>query len=144
VGKAVYVAREAPGYRARAFSSILFDRVAGVSGLVLIATGALVMSLSRPWAGRTLAEIELFVGICGAVVVSFYAYLFLLGDHQDPLLRLFTVLEKRVPALGSLTRIWEGLRHYRTRRGPVALAVGISLLIHVLVISACLHFACAR
>jgi uncharacterized protein (TIRG00374 family) len=44
VVKAIYVAQEVQGHRARAFSSILFDRFAGLMALVIVSVAALGVS----------------------------------------------------------------------------------------------------
>lgn len=141
VVKAVYVAREIQGQRARALSSILFDRVAGVSALVLVSAGALILSLQAPWGTRLLRSIQVFVGTAGLSVVVFYAYLFLVREHHDPLLKIFTMLEKRWKATGSLLRIYEGLRTYHHDRMAVVYALLMSVVIHILVISTFVLFS---
>ena len=141
VVKAIYVGREVAGKRARALSSILFDRVAGVSSLMLVSTGAMIFSLDAPWAGRLLRAIQVIVTAGGASIVCFYAYLFLVREHWDPLLKAFRALEARSEKLGSLTRIYEGIRTYHEKRSIVLAALGISLVIHCMVIAACVLFA---
>lgn len=140
--KAVYVSKECGGKKAPAFSSILFDRVAGVSGLVLISAFALLLSARSEWGGKLVDALEIFILATGAGVVAFYAYLFLLKDHHDPVLRLCALLEKRsLKWGGAIKRSYEGLRIYREHRSTVAWALLISLVIHSLVITAAAFFA---
>lgn len=143
VVKAIYVAKEIHGNRAKAFGSILFDRVAGVSALVLVSLLALFLSLQAPWGHQLLTAIQLFVGVAGVVVLVFYAYLFIVKQSYDPLLMTFKALEKRFVPLGSLTRTYEGILTYRTHSRAVFISLGISTLIHLLVIFACYQFTLA-
>ena len=141
VVKAIYVAREVQGMRARAFSSILFDRVSGVSALVLVSATALLYSFKSQWGNQLLPSIEVFVVSCGVGVVLFYGYLFVVKENHDPLLRLFNRLALRFKVMGSFARIYEGLRHYHARKTVVVQSLVISIFIHCLVIFACVCFA---
>lgn len=141
VVKAIYVSKEAPGKAAPALGSILFDRITGVSGLVLISTFALLLSRNAPWSDKLLDSIEVAVIASGAIVLVFYSYLFALKDHHDPVLILLKRFEPKFKKLGSFKRTWEGLRVYRDHRGSVFTALLISVLIHSLVILACVIFA---
>ena len=141
--KAFYIAREIHGQRARAFGSILFDRVAGVSGLVLIS--ALALSLSRLESGgpSQFTAISAFVVVAAIGVVGFFGYLFLVPENRDPLFVLFEKAENRVARLGSFKRIYIGLRHYHHHRTTVLRSLALSLAIHALVCFACLQLVMA-
>lgn len=144
VVKAIYVAREAPGRRAHALSSILFDRVVGVSGLVLIAAGALLFYAFSARTDFTLfAPLKWFVAATGIGTFLFYGYLFVIGEHVDPALRALRSIERRFPKLGSFTRIYEGIRTHQKSRKHVLYVLLLSILIHLLVIGACAKFALA-
>lgn len=149
--KAFYIGREIPGKRGRAFGSILFDRVAGVSALVLLSAGA---AISGTLIGHDLlgtgAEADTMIRatkplILGAAigVIAFYAYLFLLRERHDPVLLVLKRLEARAEKFGSFVRIYEGLRHYHNHRWTVTKVLLISLFIHMVVGWACLQFASA-
>jgi glycosyltransferase 2 family protein len=147
--KAIYVGHEAPDKRGRAFGSILFDRVAGLSALCLVSAGALAYSrvfglgheVSDGVANTLRSEIQLFVVAAAAVTVAGYAYLFGVREHHDPVLRLFKRLEGRFPRAGSLTRIYEGLREYHAHPLIVLRVLLLSILIHLAVGWSCLQFA---
>jgi uncharacterized protein (TIRG00374 family) len=132
--KAFYVAKETDGRRGHVFGTILFDRVAGVSALVLVSAGALLSHYDEFRGTPLLKGISVLVKLAALAVVSFYAYLFLVREHHDPVLVSLRAIERRWPRVGALARIYEGLRHYHHRRGAVLAALGISIVIHL---SAC-------
>lgn len=138
--KAFYIGRETGGKKGRAFGSILFDRVAGLSALVLISAAA-------AWFGHSALPQPLISGtrhiitLASVCVISFYGYLFLVREHHDPVLKLLKTIEKKAEKMGSLVRIYEGLRHYHNHRVTVLKVLGVSMVIHLLVGWACFKFA---
>ncbi len=141
--KAIYVAKESPGKRAHSLSSILFDRVAGVSALVFVSLGAIIASTGNVWAGKLLNTIQLVVALFGGCVFAFYVYLFLIKENFDPLLKLFRFLESKYNFFGSFTRIYEGIRTYHHSKGVVIGSLFLSAIIHLLVTFACIQFTYA-
>lgn len=139
--KAFYVGREAEGKRARAFGSILFDRVAGLSALVLVAAGSLAWDINDFLGTPLFRAIKFFILAMALGFLVFYAYLFLVREHHDPLLKAFRLLEARVAKAGALTRIYESLRHYHNHRITVLKVLAVSVLIHMTVCWACVQFA---
>jgi len=140
VVKAMYVSKESKGRASNALASILFDRISGVSGLILIAASSLVFGMHAPWSGKVIQSLEFFVICLGAGVVTFYSYLFLVRAHHDPLLYVLTRMTKRHPRLGSIQRSYEGIRLYGRAKGTVLSTLLISICIHLLVIFACVLF----
>jgi hypothetical protein len=131
--KAVYVGKDSRGQKSKAFGSILFDRVAGLSALVVVSSAALVLGLKQFLHSPVLAGVGLLLAISAAVVVSFYFYLFFVREKYDPLLKLLRGIENQVPKLGAITKIYEGLRHYHHHRKTVLQVLLISVCIHLLV-----------
>jgi uncharacterized protein (TIRG00374 family) len=134
VVKAILVASDVPGKRARAMSSIFFDRVVGVTCLVMVGATALAMLWGTPEASRLLGSIQAFLVISGIGVLAFYAYLFALSGSNDPVFRVLKWGESRFRAVGSLVRIYEGIHEYQRQRNMVGLAVFQSISIHVLMV----------
>ncbi len=139
--KAFYIAKEVEGQGARAFGSILFDRVAGLSALVLVSAGALAMNFNAFVNTKLFAAIKFFILFAALGVIAFYSFLFLVREQRDPLLKFLKVLETKHKLGGSFKRIYEGLRHYHAWRGTVLRVVLISVLTHILVGFAFLNFA---
>lgn len=136
--KAFYVAKEVQGLRGRAFGSILFDRVAGLSALVLVAAGALGVGISHFLGTPLFDGIRVALASGALAVIAFYGYLFFVKQGHDPLLRVFKTLETKNLRFGSLTRIYEGIRHYHDHRATVVKVLLLSALIHTMVAFACL------
>lgn len=140
--KAWYVAEEVSGNKARAFGSILFDRVAGLSALVLVSTVALLLDIDVLYGTPLLSAIKVMLTIAAVIVIAFYTYLFTVQEHHDPLLKLFKIAEQKYSKLGAFTRIYEGMRHYHNHRWAVIKVLLISIVIHIMVGSCCI--LCAR
>lgn len=139
--KAFYIGQEMPGQRSRAFGSILFDRVAGLSALVMVSAVALFFQFRRYTHTPLMAAIGLFITVAAICVVVFYAYLFLVRERHDLVLFLLRKLEKKVPISGSLVRVYESLRHYHNHRITILKVLLISCAIHLTVGWCCLTFA---
>jgi uncharacterized protein (TIRG00374 family) len=131
--KAFYVAHEAAGQRGRAFGSILFDRIVGLSALILVSAGALIADWGSLVGTPLLGAVQFSILVSAAGFLAFYAYLFLIRDDRDPLLKLLLKLEPKQKQVGSILRIYQGVRHYRNHRASVLLAVGLSLIIHLII-----------
>jgi uncharacterized protein (TIRG00374 family) len=134
--KAFYVGREVQGQRARAFGSILFDRVAGLSVLMLISAMALPFGLASPSISSSsglLSTIKPFIVIAGGGFICFYAYLFLVRESFDPILMLLRKLHGAMPKVEAVTRIYQSIRHYHHHRLTVVRVFLLSLFIQILV-----------
>jgi uncharacterized protein (TIRG00374 family) len=144
VVKAYYCSREAQGSRAPVLSTIIFDRVCGVSGLILIGVGALLVQMSGFATGAKLpvAVRAPILGL-GAGVITFFVYLFLVRENWDPALQLLQNLQKRHPKVGSLTRLYEGIKSYGKFKATTLSALALSIMIQLLVAWACIQFTWA-
>ena len=131
--KAFYVGKEVQGHRARAFGSILFDRVAGLSALVLVSATAFVLGIGEFKHSALVAGTRVFIVTGAGCVLAFYCYLFLVREHHDPVLKLLRLVEARVPRARAVTNIYIGLRHYHHHRFTVLQVLALSLVIQGLV-----------
>lgn len=142
--KAFYIAHEYPGARSKAFGSILFDRILGLSALVIVSLTALLVGLEHFIGSPVLGGVKAFVIVAGICVFAFYAYLFLVREDSDPLLKIGQHLENRGgkigTAFGSIVRVYLGVRVYHSERGVVLRALLISCVIHLLAGFACYCF----
>lgn len=131
--KAFYVAKESKGRPSMAFGSILLDRIVGLSALVFVSATALAIGFRQFQVGHIFEALGLFLKLAAITVFAFYGYLFLVKESHDPILRAFTIVEKKVRPVASIKRIYESIRGYHERRRAVLAAIAISLVIHVLV-----------
>ncbi|MCM2323608.1 MAG: flippase-like domain-containing protein [Oligoflexia bacterium] len=140
--KAFYIGRELHGRRGRAFGSILFDRVAGLSALVFVSAGAAIVGRigGSQVSHSLLNAVRPVIVMAALCVLAFYAYLFLVREHRDPVLLFFRTIEKKNLKFGSLVRIYEGLRHYHNHRLTVLKVLLLSVVIHLIVGWAFLQF----
>ena len=138
--KAFYVGKESEGQKTKAFGSILFDRVAGLSALVVLSATAFVIAIAGTDSG-VLRALQLIITLAAAAVIGFYGYLFLVKEHHDPLLKLLRALKKKLPKAGFVSDIYEALRHYHSHRTAVIQVLLISLVIHLCVGWGSLEFA---
>ena len=139
--KAFYIGRDLGGQRARSFGSILFDRVAGLSALVLVSACAFTLGINSFWDSPLRKGVQVFIVLATGSVLFFYAYLFLVREHHDPVLRIFKLAEARMPRLGVLARTYEALRHYHNHRITVVKVLAVSVVIHLMMGWAYLHLA---
>jgi uncharacterized protein (TIRG00374 family) len=129
--KAFYIGKEIKGQRSKAFGSILFDRVAGLSALILVSGGALALGLSTFLHSPLFSAIQMLIELGAACVIAFYAYLFLVKEKRDPLLKCFRLIEEKLPQFGAITRIYESIRNYHAHRTEVLKALALSVLVHL-------------
>ena len=141
--KAYYAAEESQSERGRAFGSILFDRIVGLSALVLVSSGALLSNYSAFVGTPLFSGIKVFVTVAAVCVFSFYAYLFLVKETHDPVFHLLEMLEAKNSKFGTLKRIYIGTRYYHHHRLLVLKALAVSVVIHLFVGFACIQFAYA-
>jgi hypothetical protein len=141
--KAFYVGKEAQGQQTKAFGSILFDRVAGLSALVVLSAAAFLVEMASLGDSKSLRAIQLLITTTAAAVILFYGYLFLVRESHDPLLRLLAFIQKKYPKLGIFAQVYSSLRHYHSHRMTVMKVLGISLLIHIIIGWSLLQFAYA-
>lgn len=138
--KAVYIAKEVPGSRAKAFGSILFDRIVGLSALVFLSAGMTLADRSEIAGTGLFPAVRLFILVPAFIFLVSYSYLFWVREKSDPILKLLQSITDRWSFFGSFLRIYEGLREYQHHRGTVLVSVGTSILIHALVAGANYYF----
>ena len=138
--KAFYIAREHAGKRGHVFGSILFDRVVGVSGLVIVATVAMLLGFGPLHENQVFQTLQSMVLFAFISVALFYLSLFFIPTSKDPILTLLRKLERTLPKVASLTRIYEGVRNYHPYRKMVLASLALSCVIHFFASYSCLQF----
>lgn len=120
--KAVAIAQDHPEYRARAVGTVIVDRIVGLLVLAVISAAVLVFHLDR----YREAAVLIF-GFLGAVAL---ATLVFLSRRVRRALRL-DVLMRKLPIAGVLQKLDEAFFLYRSQKGALAVACGLSVLAHV-------------
>jgi uncharacterized protein (TIRG00374 family) len=131
--KAVYVSQAFPDKRAPVFGSMVFDRLLGVSAMILVGAVSGLISVLIPWGGSLPSVLLYAIGILGAGVIGFFAYLFI-SHKADPLFAFLQFFTKRNPKLGALDRLYQGVMNYRNHPLRVLKAIALSVGIHTLLI----------
>jgi uncharacterized protein (TIRG00374 family) len=133
VVKAVYVTRENPGQRASAVMSVAVDRIIGIVALALIAAVVIPFDLERY--GEAALGIYGFLGAAG-----FGAVCVLSRRAKSTLKKVFGALGRNRNGNGKkpgvLAKLEQAASIYRERLGMVALALGMSCVVHLLIITA--------
>ena len=141
--KAFYIGKELGGHRARSFGSILFDRVAGLSALVLISAFALLIGYSDFEHSAVMTGTRAFIVTGAACLIFFYLYLFLVREHHDPVLKTLRILESRIPKVALITQVYLSLRHYHNHRFAVIQVLALSVIIQLAIGWVCWRYAAA-
>ena len=134
--KGFYVVRSVPGHTAGVVSSILFDRIVGMSGLIVLATLALALGSGGEWAGMLGAPIIVAVLGVAAGVTFFYVALLAVSEERDPILRLLRLLAGRFTFLFGPLRIFEGVRVYHEQRCVTLSSIAVSVVAHAFLVGA--------
>ncbi len=139
--KAFYIRKELQGKGMNALGSIVFDRVIGLSALILLSASSCFLGFNSILHGPFLVTIQQLIIVSAAIVVVFYLYLFLVTEHTDPFLRILKYFETLSQRMNLFVRIYESLRHYHRYRWLVMKVLCLSVLIHLLIGWGCFNFA---
>lgn len=124
--KAVFIARQQAGRRTEAVATVILDRVVGIYVLLVVASIAILLSgiSATGLAVKAICDVTL-LATAGSTVA---ALLMLFVPFQN--WRLFTRL-CRLPKVGPVCgRLASALRIYRRNLGALALALGLSFVVH--------------
>jgi len=134
--KGYYVVRAVPGHTAGTVSSILFDRLVGMSGLIALATLALLVGNQGEWSGMLGAPIVFAVLAVALAVTVFYVALLAVSEERDPILRGLRFLATRIKFAEKPLRVFEGVRVYHEKRSITLASIGVSLVAHAFLVGA--------
>lgn len=127
--KAIMLAREYPGQRAKAVASVVIDRLIGLYLLFVVATAAIL--LTRLWQASV-------PGIAWVCYVTFWAtglgavgifVLMIPGVSEGHWVRSLVLLPRIGPAVDSLIEAW---RMYRRKTGVLSVSAVMSVGVHCL------------
>ena len=127
--KAVMLARERPGNRAKAVASVVVDRIIGLYVLFLVATAGIFLT---PYWTSPIAGIHLIcqlVLVATAVSTAGIGMVLLTGVLDARWVMAFTRLPRVGPAIGGLV---DAMRLYRSNRRVLLLNCLLTVPVHVL------------
>ncbi|MFT7462247.1 MAG: hypothetical protein ACI9EF_000585 [Pseudohongiellaceae bacterium] len=134
--KAVYVTRENPDQRSAAVVSVIVDRIIGIVALALIAAVVIPFNLDRYG--------QAALGIYGFLFAASVGAVFTLSRRAKAALRSVfgrLGLTSETRGAGALAKIDEAVSMYRNRVRQIVIALGISVVVHMLIIVAISIFA---
>jgi uncharacterized membrane protein YbhN (UPF0104 family) len=136
--KAYFIARAHPERKTRAVATVLTDRAMGLFGLILFVAvvGGVAWALGDPIisGNRELQwMVKLMAGIAGVSGLGFLLLGFLPQRRVDRFARRLRWFPK---VGGPLAELWYAVVMYRQRLGPVVLALAVTALSHVCLVSA--------
>lgn len=128
--KAVFIAREQHGRRTEAVATVVIDRLFGLYGLFVVASGAILFGGEQGLANVEVVQVikktTLISTAVGAVVILLLLIPGFTGGRVTRLLN-------RVPGIGhTLVRLIEAIRIYRAKYPVLLLAMVMSLGVHSL------------
>lgn len=131
-----YYAAKGSGARTRAITSVVVDRVSGMTGLVLLVALLGLASLDEPMV-RTLVVIA-----WAGLVLLLAGWLAYSSKRLRSAVRMDTLVD-RLPGQAMLRKLDDAVVAYRGQTGAIAAAIGLSLATHLGMASAvaCVGFA---
>ncbi len=128
VVKAYYVMRYQPSHKSQTVISLIADRAAGLGGLAIICLAAIAFGWGDPLVAKIRGPIFLVLGLLGFATVV----LFVPGVRRG--LRLNWLIEK-LPFKKLLGKLRQAVRLYSAQPGVWVQALGLSVLIHLTLLS---------
>lgn len=126
--KAIFIAREHPGRRTLAVTSVIADRVVGMYGLLVWTALAMIVTRAELSSPELRAVQNITWGVAGASTLAF-AFILSPGFTTSPLAEWITTW----PIVGGiLQNVITALRCYRRRLGTLLVMAALSITIHSL------------
>ena len=142
--KAYVIAGDHPERKPTAVATVVFDRLVGLFGLLLLAGtagGGFWLAGDPQLVGRP--ALQQMVLLCGGLAAAGAGGFVALGLIPAALADRLGAALGRVPKLGrTLAEVWDTVRLYRRRPGTAAAVVGLSAVAHVGMVV--LFFLCVR
>jgi uncharacterized protein (TIRG00374 family) len=128
VVKGYYIVRQQPEGKgkSKAFATLLFDRLMGVSGLVFVAFTAMLINLSSMTDNPTLKTLAGFVTLTFVAVIFFYAFVLI----ENRFAKFIQKILHKLPMGHIFGKVFEAVKCYEDN--PLIILKGLltSILIH--------------
>ncbi|MBI3557742.1 MAG: flippase-like domain-containing protein [Deltaproteobacteria bacterium] len=130
--KGYYVVRQQQDGRGRikAFTTLLLDRLLGLSALICVSFAAMIFNLSEVLQSPGLKPLALLISLLWFGVIGFYAFVLI----EWPFSKRLTRLLRKLPAGDYLVKLFEAVKAYENCRHYVYKGMAISVAIHCSII----------
>ena len=130
--KGYYVVRQQHDGRGRikAFTTLLLDRLLGLSALICVSFAAMVLNIGEVMTNPALRPLAGLITLLWLGVVAFYAFVLIEWSFSK---KLITLLGK-LPAGDYLVKLFEAVKTYESCRHYVYKGLAISVAIHCSII----------
>lgn len=137
--KGYYVVRQQPDGRGRirAFTTLLLDRLLGLSALICVSFAAMLFNINEVLANSTLRSLAGLISLLWVGVVGFYLFVLVEWPFSAKLVRLL----RRLPAGDYFVKLYEAVKAYESCRHYVFKGLAISMLIHCTIIATLIMLA---
>ena len=137
--KGYYVVRQQPAGRGRirAFTTLLLDRLLGLSALICVSFVAMAMNYEAVLASPTLKSLATLITLLCLGVLGFFAFVLIEWPFSNKLLELL----KKMPAGEYLSKLYEAVKAYENCRHYVVKGFLVSIAIHCVIIGVFLLLA---
>lgn len=126
--KGFYVVRQQPDGRGRirAFTTLLLDRILGLSALVCVSFAAMVLNFREATSNPVLRPFAGLITLLWVGVVAFYAFVLIEWPFSKKLIKAL----KKLPAGDYFVKLYEAVKSYENCRHYVFKGMAISIAIH--------------
>ncbi len=128
-----YVVRQQPNKKGRikAFTTLLMDRILGLSALIFVSFSAMVLNFSRITHSNSLKSLSGFIALLFAGVLLFYFFVLV----SFPITKKLIAILHQIPIFGEyIGRTFESFKSYEASKGVIAKGLLISVAIHCSII----------
>lgn len=131
--KGYYVVRQQPDGRGRirAFTTLLLDRLLGLSALIFVSFVAMVMNFNEMSSNPALKPLCGLISVLFAGVVGFYAFVLIEWSFSPKIMKLLS----KLPAGDYFVKLYDAVKAYENSRHYVYKGMAISVAIHCSIIS---------
>lgn len=132
VVKGYYIVRQQPDKKgkSKAFATLFFDRILGVSGLILVSFLAMLTHLKNVKSSPQLSPLIGLIGFLALGALVFYAFVL----FDTPIARGIQKFLERMPGSAIWVKIFAAVKCYENNPGLIIKGFCISVLIHTCIV----------
>lgn len=132
--KGYYIVKAQPNGRGRikAFTTLLIDRILGLSALICVSFVAMLLHFEEITASKSLNPLAGLITILWLGVVGFFAFVLIRTPWTNKIQKFLLKLP-----MGELWgKFFDSLKAYESKKGIILKGLGISVFIHCMVVTA--------